>query len=238
MGKMSRKQYRILSVAAVGLALAGFTVLWHWSPLAGYADVGRLVRVLREVETHPALPFLFIGAYIGAGLTMFPMTVLNTAVVLICGPWHGLEYAYIGNFASALVTFWVVRFFGRGPLHSVSGGRILQLSEGLARRGVLSVILMRNIPVSFALISAAAAVSHIRFRDYLLGTAMGMLPGILVVCFLAGGIKEMIYRPRWEYIGLLFGAGLVLLYLWKRFIDGLRRELRREGEPILPDEEP
>jgi uncharacterized membrane protein YdjX (TVP38/TMEM64 family) len=238
MAKLSRRKYRILSVAVTGVAVLGFTALWHWSPLADYANAEKLVPVLRAIETHPVLPFLLIGAYIGAGLTMFPMTVLNTAAVLVCGPWRGLEFAYIGNFASALVTFGVVRIVGRRAIRSLSGARIIALSEMLARRGVLSVILMRNIPVSYALISAAAAVSHIRFRDYVLGTAMGIVPGILVVCFLAGGIKEMIYEPRWEYIALLFGAGLVLLYAWKRLIDSLRREMSRNGDPILPDEEP
>jgi uncharacterized membrane protein YdjX (TVP38/TMEM64 family) len=68
----------------------------------------------------------------------------------------------------------------------------------MARQGILTVALIRNIPVApFSLVNLIAGASHIKLKDYLLGTAAGMLPGILVITLFADRLLHTIQHPGW-----------------------------------------
>ena len=61
-----------------------------------------------------------IGAFVGGGLVMFPVTVL-IAVSATFGPWLGLLYAGAGAFFSALVTYGLGARLGRKTLRELMG---------------------------------------------------------------------------------------------------------------------
>lgn len=206
-----RRNKGIIAVLCALVLLFCLAALWRWSPLAEHLDVQSLRLRMAGLRNTAYLPFLFVAAYLVAGMTMFPMTVLNTTAVLLLGPWKGFEYAYLGNMASAVFTFVVIRYAGRRPLQRISGHKLLALSQRAARRGVLSVIVLRNIPIGFATSSMAAAVSHISFRDYLLGSSVGMLPGIVLVCLLAGSVYNLLLQPK---LGLGLGAAVAAAALF------------------------
>lgn len=200
------------------LLLLGLAMLWRWSPLAEYLNVESIRWIISELKSTVYLPLILLLAYLIAGMTMFPMTVLNTAAVLVVGPWKGFEYAYLGNLASALFTFLVVRYAGRERLQRISGPKLLGLSRRAANKGLLSIIILRNLPIGFTTASMAAAVSHVSFRDYLLGSMLGMLPAILLICLLAGSIYNFLLQPK---LGLAVGvaiAAAAIFALWKWFL--------------------
>jgi len=63
----------------------------------------------------------------------------------------------------------------------------------MAKQGILTVAMIRNIPVApFTIVNLIAGASHIRLKDYLIGTALGMLPGRL------GVVHKNI---NWEQLG-------------------------------------
>jgi phospholipase D1/2 len=81
---------------------------------------------------------------------------------------------------SAPLSFGIDHRLGRQTVRRLAGSRLEQLSQRLARQGLLTVIAVRIIPVApFTVINLIAGVSPIRLRDFLLGTVAGMLPGLL-----------------------------------------------------------
>ena len=112
---------------------------------------------------------------------------------------------------------------GREVLQRLGGARVNQISRQLAKNGMLSVIAVRMVPIApFAVVNMIAGATHLRLRDLLLGTAIGMTPGTLGMTLFAGQIVEALKNPS----PLTWAIAFVMLTLIALGIWGLRRWLR------------
>ncbi|KXX64905.1 VTT domain-containing protein [Marichromatium gracile] len=118
---------------------------------------------------------------------------------------------------AALAAYGLGAYLGRPAVDRLAGGRIHRLSERLARRGILTIIAVRIVPVApFTLLNLLAGASHIRLRDYSIGTLIGMLPGVATMAVFAEGLMALLRRAGPEQFLLLTLAlalivGLTLL---------------------------
>jgi phospholipase D1/2 len=102
-------------------------------------------------------------------------------------------------------------------VRKVAGEKLNHISRQMAKKGILTVAVIRNIPVApFTMINLIAGASHIRLKDYLLGTALGMTPGILAITIFADRILHTIMHPDWinALIAAALAAALVAGNLW------------------------
>lgn len=194
------------------LFIIGAAIFWRFVPLANQLDVTTIMEWTRNINTFPLLVLFFLGAYFLAGLTMFPISILNTVLALMLGPWKGFALAYFCNVISAICCYLLVRSLGRRPLHAISGKKMQHISSKLGERGILSMLAMRNSPMAFGMINMTAALTHIKFTDYLIGSLAGMLPGTLAVCLLAGEIKNLVTESSITS-GLIIAVVLLALFL-------------------------
>jgi len=70
-----------------------------------------------------------------------------------------------------------------------------------------------------------AGASHIELKDYLIGTAVGMLPGILAITIFADRLLHSIQNPDWIniLIAVALATGLILGSWWiKKRLAGSR----------------
>ncbi|MBH0110093.1 TVP38/TMEM64 family protein [Salinibacterium sp. NG22] len=121
---------------------------------------------------------LFVIGYALLTLTPIPKSVLSMAGGVAWGLWVGTLIVLIGALIGATLSFWLGRVLGRDAVEHFTGGRVRAVDEMLQRRGLLSVIALRLIPVlPFTLINYAAGLTAVRIRDYALGTVIGIIPG-------------------------------------------------------------
>ncbi|MHA6782314.1 TVP38/TMEM64 family protein [Pseudonocardia saturnea] len=124
-------------------------------------------------------PVLFAALYAGLSLTPVPATVLTVAAGVLFGWTVGVPVAMAGAFTGAAVGFLLARHLGRSALDGVGGERLARLDDLLRRRGLLAVMAVRTVPaLPFAVINMVCGLSALRTRDYLVGTAVGMLPAV------------------------------------------------------------
>jgi phospholipase D1/2 len=162
------------------LILVGLAAAWRWTPLATWLDVDAVADWATALQSNPIAPLVVIGAHIVAGLVLVPVTFLITVSAMAFGPWLGITYWLFGCLGSAMLTFAIGRLPGHDTVRSIAGSRIDRLSRRLARHGLLGVLTVRVLPVApFTIVNIVAGASHIRVRDFALGTLLGMLPGIL-----------------------------------------------------------
>ncbi len=91
---------------------------------------------------------------------------------------------------------------------------------------VLAMVVLRLVPVApFTLVNLVAGASRIRLRDCLLGTAIGMTPGILITASLVDRIAAVAKDPGAGTFALL---ALVLLIPITVAVLLRRRRKRRE----------
>lgn len=94
---------------------------------------------------------------------------------------------------SALLSFGIDHRLGHQTVRRLAGSRLEQLSQRLARQGLLTVIAVHIIPVApFTVINLIAGASPIRLRDFLLGTVAGMLPGLLGIAIFIDQVSATI----------------------------------------------
>ncbi|MGK2941625.1 MAG: VTT domain-containing protein, partial [Immundisolibacter sp.] len=213
------------TLVRLGIILGGLIVLmalWRWSPLAEWLDASQFERLRQQLRSEWSATAILLSVYVIGGLLMLPVTVLIAATGLLYGHLDGLLIATAGSLLSAVTGYGAGIVLGRKALQRLSGAKPDTLSHQLARRGILSITLLRLLPLApFTLINLAAGAAHIRFRDYFLGTLFGMAPGIVAITVFSGQLGEVMRAPDFSNIGVL----LVVLALiasaatwaWRRF---------------------
>lgn len=183
----------------LALMLAGITALaaaWRWGPLAEWFGRDTLTEGAAWIQSSPAAPFWVLGAYLFASLTAMPITLLIVATALVFGPASAFAYALCGSLIGAAVGFGIGKGLGRQAVRRLAGARLNELSRRLGKRGLLAVIAVRVIPVApFTVVNLVAGASHIRLRDFLLGTVLGMAPGMAAVSMFSDRLLAAVLNP-------------------------------------------
>ena len=120
----------------------------------------------------------FVLGYALVTLTPVPKNVISIAAGFAWGLGLGVVLVFVGALLGAAIAFLLGRALGRDAIERFTGARVKAVDDLLRRRGLLSVIGVRLIPlIPFTVINYAAGLTAVRVRDYALGTAIGIIPG-------------------------------------------------------------
>jgi len=172
-------RYRPLLVVAlfVGLLIAG--------KLTGIVD--RLdpdaVRAL-VAKSGPFGMLLFVAVFSVGELVHVPGMVFVGAAILLWGKVIGFAVCMVSSLVSISVSFFVVRAVGGKALTTMRSKLVRRMLVRLDSRPVLTVAVLRAVfwlspPLNYAL-----AMTGIRYRDYLAGSALGLVLPLLGVSLL------------------------------------------------------
>jgi uncharacterized membrane protein YdjX (TVP38/TMEM64 family) len=215
-----------LILAALLIGSLVLAALWRWTPMAEWLDVGAMAAWGSAHRDSAAAPLVVAAVYVVGGFLLVPVTLLILATALAYGPVAGFAYALGGSLASALATFTIGRLLGRDRVRDIMGGRVNRVSRYLARRGLLTVTAARIVPVApFSVVNLVAGASHVRGRDFVFGTLLGMTPGIIAIGLFEEGRVSALRHPDWSNVLLL--AGVVAALSWGGWL--LRKRLAGEG---------
>jgi phospholipase D1/2 len=212
---------RLLLLGTLVLAIVALTVIWRFTPLAHDINLASIVHWGRRIGTLPLAPLIVLGGYVVAAILSVPITVLIAATGLAFGAWPGLGYALGGTLLAAAATYGIGVTLGRDAVRRLAGARANRLSERIGRRGIVTMMILRLLPIApFTVVNLVAGASHISLRDYLLGTMLGMLPGTVLTVTFAHQLVATIRHPgggAWATL-VAIGAALVgasvLLQRW------------------------
>ena len=184
-------------VAGVSLAILGWErdVSWRLGDLGEFARTDQFSLWLADYRrAWYALPVL-AAAFTVLGLAMVPVLVMIAATGLAFGPWLGPPYAMVACLTSASAGFGIGRWIGPARVRSVGGERAVKITRALERNGTLAVFFLRKVPAPFMLANILAGASGVRYRDFVLGTLLGM--GAFVVALAGFGyqFREVIRNP-------------------------------------------
>lgn len=163
------------------------------------------------VRTFPPLlvPLLYIGIYVVGTILFFPGVALSLAGSVLFGLFEATLYTWIGATLGATLAFLLARLLGREFFAQIVAGRLQTLDEWLSRNGFFNLLILRLVPlVPFNAINFGAGLTSIRLRDYVLATALGILPGTFLYQFLFSRFEEANpFDPQ-----LLAAVGLLLIF--------------------------
>lgn len=177
-------------------------------------DLPSIEQVQAAVEDlGPAGLVVFALVYAAVTLTPAPKWVFSIAAGAIFGFWAALPIVLIGAMLSATIAYFVGQALGRGAVEKFVGHRVDKIDRLLSRRGLVAVIGVRMVPIiPFMAINYASGLTGLRRRDYLIGSVIGMVPGVLAWVAI-GAFSLDLGPPFWiavSALGLLtMTAGLV-----------------------------
>lgn len=213
----------VLGFVLIVLALAA---AWAFTPLGAQVTSENLADTARPLGHHALGPVIAaLGVAVGT-LLFIPVTVLVVAANLIFGPLVGPLVTMAGCLASAAASHGTGRLLWPRAIQRLAGQRLSRLARKLPTRGVLTMVAIRIVPIApFTVINLMAGSVGFRFRDFLIGTAIGLLPGICGLTFAADRVAAAVRDPDPLSIALaVVAVAIIAAALW-----GLRTWLLRRA---------
>lgn len=125
-------------------------------------------------------PIIYILLYILATILVLPSTALNLSGGAIFGPWLGMIWTSVAAILAAIIAFAFTRTIGHAMIAKKMEGHWQALDAEICTGGLFYIFAIRLLPIiPYGLVNFAAGLTSIRFRDYLWGTVLGTVPGVL-----------------------------------------------------------
>jgi uncharacterized membrane protein YdjX (TVP38/TMEM64 family) len=223
---------RLLRLALLLLAAALFGLLYLLSAgfrsevslavgLLGRGDIAGLRDYILSFGLWAPVASCFLMV-LQALLAPVPSFLITFANGLAFGVFWGWMLSLFGHVLAAAVCFWISRSLGRVPVEVLVGKTGLRSADRwFAQWGMYAVFLARLVPgVAFDVISYAAGLTRMRFRNFIIATALGIFPQTFLYSYLG--------RQAPQYVTLfLVTSALVLAGVVTVAIVRYRRERRR-----------
>ena len=226
-GQTRPARRQLHGAARLGVAVAAIALIilaWRYTQLSELTNPGALQEFLAGIGDNPWTPLVVVAIFVIAGCVGFPVTVLIAGTAVTFGAWPGLAYAAAGAMASAVVTYVIGSWAGTEALRRLIGPRLNRVRRVIARRGILAVMSIRLVPIApFTLVNLVAGALRVPMLDYVVGTALGLAPGLVAMSLLGGQVFEILSDPSLSDVAIFVG----LLAAWIGLSVGLQVLLAR-----------
>ncbi|BAY20376.1 lipocalin [Calothrix sp. NIES-2100] len=157
-------------------------------------------------------PVIYIALYIVATVLILPSTALNLTGGAIFGPVLGTVWASLGAIIAAIVTFAFTRTVGRVAVAKRLAGQWQAMDAEVRRGGLFYMFAIRLIAIMpYGLVNFVAGLTSVSSKDYVLGTTLGTVPGVLPFVLLGSyGLKALKTGDFLPLIGALSLTGILL----------------------------
>jgi phospholipase D1/2 len=192
-----------LLLSALFLALLGLSALIAYSYVS-HVDASDVSARLAQDRYAWWAPVLVVLVFVG--FSVVPVMLLVSLTGIAFGPVLGPLYAMTGCLASASTAFAIGRWIGPRNVNGWGGERTRRLMGMLRRNGTLAVFLIRKIPMPFVLVNVMLGASPVGYREFLIGTALGMAAMVVALAGFGYQLAETWRHPSMESVtrALLF----------------------------------
>lgn len=180
--RWARSPWPRLVLLTALLGGVGGMVVTHGASAIGVITAG-------VARLGPAAPVVFVLLFAAASMAFFPVSVLAGLAGVLFGPILGVPLVWLGCMLGAFGAFRIGRGLSRQAVEQLAGTRLSKTNARLNRHGATTIALLRLLPVGpFAALNYVVAVTTLRTRSFLLGTGLGILPGVVIYPVLGGTV--------------------------------------------------
>jgi len=114
-------------------------------------------------------------------LVHVPACVVYGACIMIYGKAVGFLVGWFAAITSVTFSFFVVRAVGGNSFSQIKSKRIRAVLAQLDKRPFTVVLMLRMVLFAAPLLNYALALSGVSFKDYFLGSAIGIIPPLAII---------------------------------------------------------
>ena len=159
-----------------------------------------------------AAPLVFIPAVALLVAIGVPRLLLCPIGGMAFGFYKGLLWAQLGTMLGFYATFLFVRWSGRDIILR-KWPRLSRYAEVSRRKGIMTVLLIRQLPVTGFYINLLLGLMPLSHPDFLMGTMIGILPAAVPATLLGSGAVSFTSAESKVYTLLAIAAGIALWVL-------------------------
>ena len=186
LGLKRMQKYQRLILVAVFLVL--LFVIFELSGLRGQFTLKYLQQVILDNKASGLLIFVLVFSL--GNLVQIPGWVFLAAAVLTLGKTMGGVATYVAACVSCVVTFLAIRFLGGSALRQLDNKFARRLLEHFDVHPIRSILILRILFQTVPALNYTLALSGARFRDYLIGTLLGLPVPIALYCLFFDYLPE------------------------------------------------
>jgi uncharacterized membrane protein YdjX (TVP38/TMEM64 family) len=202
-----------LLLAVVALGLASWQLGWLEA-----VDAETLVERLRGAG--PWGPVLYVGIFALIEPIGVPGIVFVIPASFVWPIWLAFLLSWVGAVGAGIVGFAFARFVAQDWVGRHLPEGLRRYDDRLAERGLATVILVRVLFFLWPPAHWVLGVSSVRFGTFVIGSAIGFLPGIAALTLAGPALVEL-----WQSVdrpGLWIGGALIAFVIIRRVAGRLR----------------
>jgi uncharacterized membrane protein YdjX (TVP38/TMEM64 family) len=166
-------------------------------------------------------PLIYVIVYVLATALILPSTALNLAGGALFGVFWGIVWTSLAAVGSAVLTFWITRLWMKDWILNHLDQRFQVLDREISDGGLYYIFAVRLLPIiPYGVVNYSAGITSILFLDYLVGTILGTLIGLLPFVMLGNsGVEVIETRQAWRILFPMTLVGLlVIITTWYKGI--------------------
>jgi len=203
----------ILLLLAVGLAI-GASV--HFGGLQSVVNDASSLAVLID-RAGPSAPIAFVVVFALLNAFGFPGLLLVGAAVMSWSLPAAFLLSWLGGLGAGLVAIGFTHVVGREWVASRLPARWRAYDERLAARPLRTVMLIRLVFFLNPLSHWFLALSRVSFTALLLGTALGLLPGMAFTSIAGESTLDwLLQQPAWVWLAGAAAVTIAFLFYRRR----------------------
>jgi uncharacterized membrane protein YdjX (TVP38/TMEM64 family) len=146
-----------------------------------------VIKYVRRKGSYGELTFILL-IFLKSFIIIIPASIFTVAGAILFGAVKGFLLNILGFFISGTSIFYLARFLGKGFLDKILKGKMLKLDKRLEHNGFKVMFFLRAVPIfPYDLLSAVSGVSNIKYKDFILGSVLGVIPETLCYSLITKG---------------------------------------------------
>jgi uncharacterized membrane protein YdjX (TVP38/TMEM64 family) len=212
----SNRRHAFLKAIVFGIFLIAAIYVIRFTSIKNYLTPEAINAMLEKAGIWAPVLYIFIYAL---GVCLFvPGLILTGIGALLFGPYRGFIYIWVGAMIGASGAFFIGRTLGRDFASTVIGDRLKKYDDAIERNGFAVVLYLRLLYFPFTPMNFGMGLTKVRFRDYLLGTGIGIIAGTFIIVFFIGALKDVWASGNWGNLISFKVVGSLCLFVFSFFI--------------------
>lgn len=217
---------RIVALVALAAAVPAFFVFGGYSWATSDGNVERLLT-----ETGVIGPLLFVLIMWCAQPFGIPGFVFMAPAGIVWPYPLAIALAWIGNMGASYIAFSFARWTARDWVTVRIPSRMHQYDDRLESGGVWPIVLVRLVFGQLPPADWLLGVTRVTTRNFLIGTGIGIAPGVVVFVIAGGGIIELLGDMSTTTQRLLIGVAVIVAVAARLFrIRRRRNQAQRDPQ--------
>lgn len=177
-------------LVAIILGAVFLYIMIRYGKGLSHLRLGKVKRYILSYGNFASVIFLILYS-LKPIVLVIPVWPLSVIAGNIFGPYKALMLSMTGCFLSGTLAFFLAKFLGRSFVDKLLKGKAMTLDSNIEKHGFKIMALMRlTFIFPYDPLSYAAGLTKMKYRDFILGTMIGIFPEMVSYSFVGKSLEH------------------------------------------------